>query len=186
MKEVEIKFRVADIAALEEKLRAAGFKLKTARTHEFNILYDLADGGLRKRGEILRIRKYGDTWTLTHKAKGETRPHKSRIEMETQVEDGEQLAAIFAALGFRPVFRYEKFRSEWADGSGHVVIDETPIGNMAEVEGAPEWIDEIAAKLGVKRADYSTKSYAELFSEWKRETGSEAMEMTWKAMGGRG
>ena len=50
MKEVEIKFRVADIAALEEKLRAAGFKLKTARTHEFNILYDLADGGLRKRG----------------------------------------------------------------------------------------------------------------------------------------
>ena len=51
MKEVEIKFRVADIAALEEKLRAAGFKLKTARTHEFNILYDLADGGLRKRGE---------------------------------------------------------------------------------------------------------------------------------------
>src|SRR5207237_414107 len=118
MKEVEIKFRVADIAALEEKLRAAGFKLKTARTHEFNILYDLADGSLRKRGEILRIRKYGDTWTVTHKAGGEAGPHKSRIEAETKVEDREQLTAIFTALGYRPMFRYEKFRTEWASGSG--------------------------------------------------------------------
>ena len=184
MKEVEIKFRVADIAALETKLRAAGFKLKTARTHEFNTLYDHPDRWLRKRGEVLRIRKYDDTWTLTHKAKSDAGPHKSRIETETKVEEGEQLAAIFVALGYQPTFRYEKFRTEWAGGGGHVVIDETPIGNIAEIEGVAEWIDETAKNLGVESREYSTKSYAELFAEWKRETRSDAAEMTWKAIGG--
>ena len=183
MKEIEIKFHVADIAALKKKLRIAKFKPKTRRTHEFNTLYDLPDGALRRRGELLRIRKYGDTWTLTHKSKGKVGRHKSRTEVETSVENGEQLAQIFQALEFVPTFRYEKFRTEWACDNGHVVIDETPIGNFAEIEGAARWIDLTAKALGVKPSDYSVKSYAELFEDWKRKNGCPAIEMTWKAVG---
>ena len=29
-----------------------------------------------------------------------------------------------------------KIRYEWSDGKGHVVVDETPIGNFGEIEGA--------------------------------------------------
>src|SRR5579859_2442643 len=118
MKEVEIKFNVADLAALRKQLPALRFKLKTRRTREFNTLYDLPDGSLRQRGEILRLRKYGDDWKLTHKAKGSAGRHKSREENESCVEDGKQMEKIIAALGYCPSFRYEKFREEWSSGNG--------------------------------------------------------------------
>jgi inorganic triphosphatase YgiF len=57
--EIEIKFRVADSRALTRKLRDAGFRLVTKRTHEMNTLYDLPGDVLRNRRELLRIRKYG-------------------------------------------------------------------------------------------------------------------------------
>jgi len=67
---------------------------------------------------------------LTHKAKSEDRRHKVRVEVETRVEDGQEMDAILRALGFEPTFRYEKYRAEWSDGKGHVVLDETPIGDF--------------------------------------------------------
>jgi len=180
--EIEIKFRVDHLRALTGKLRAAGFRLVTRRTHEMNTLYDLPGEVLRKRNELLRIRKYGSEWNLTHKS-GTTRGrHSSRVELETKVADGEGLDAILRALGYAPSFRYEKFRAEWADGKGHVVVDETPIGNFCEIEGPPRWIDATAKKLGVMSADYITKNYAALFAEWKQATRSPAEEMTFGAV----
>jgi adenylate cyclase, class 2 len=177
-KEIEVKFRVRDIRALGRKLRAAGFRLKTRRTHEMNTLYDLPGQTLHRKGELLRLRKYGQEWVLTHKAKGKDGRHKSRAETETRVHDGRNTDAILRALGYVPSFRYEKFRAEWTDGKGHVVVDETPVGNFGEIEGAPRWIDSTAKKLGVNRADYITKNYATLFFDWKRKTKSPAREMT--------
>ena len=181
--EVEVKLRVADLDALTRKLSAASFKLSTPRTHEMNTLYDFSSKALRNRGEVLRIRKYGEKWTVTHKSKGNAGKHKSRMETETKLEDGEALAHIFAALGLSPSFRYEKFRAEWSDGEGHVVLDETPIGNIAEFEGTPEWIDRTAAQLGVKQSEYITMSYAQMFAAWRDKSGSKASEMTWAAIG---
>ncbi|MFB3815149.1 MAG: class IV adenylate cyclase [Terriglobales bacterium] len=182
-REVEIKFLVADIGALETRLRERGFRQVTPPAHEMNTLYDTSDRRLRRAGELLRIRRYGDRWILTHKAKGKTGTHKSRVETETEVADGESLAQILRSLGFSPSFRYEKFRSEWTDSKGHVVIDRTPIGNVAEIEGKPDWIDATAAALGVSRAQYITANYAQMFMEWKRRTGSQANEMTFAALG---
>jgi adenylate cyclase, class 2 len=176
--EIEIKFRVSDMRALRRKLTAAGFRLVTRRTHELNTLYDLPGEVLRSRNELLRIRKYGSAWTLTHKSGTRKAHHSSRIELETAVADGKQMDAILRALGYAPSFRYEKFRAEWTDGKGHVVTDETPIGNFAEIEGPPRWIDATARKLEVSRADYITKNYATLFLEWKHKTNSKAQEMT--------
>jgi adenylate cyclase class 2 len=184
-REVEIKFFVSDLKQLQRKLRAAGFRRITPRTHEMNTLYDLPGIPLRRRGELLRVRRYGKQWTFTHKAVARAGRHKSRAETETVVRDGGKLEGILRALGFQPTFRYEKFRSEWSDSRGHVVLDETPIGNVAEIEGPPRWIDRTAKRLGVKREDYSTASYATLFFDWKAATGSSAEEMTFKALGKR-
>jgi adenylate cyclase class 2 len=177
--EVEVKLLVSDLDSLTRKLIASGFKLVTPRTHEMNTLYDFSGGRLRSRGEVLRIRKYGDKWTITHKTKGSAGKHKSRMETETKVEDGEALAHIFEALGLAPSFRYEKYRAEWGDGEGHVVLDETPIGNIAELEGPPEWIDRVAKALGIKESQYITQSYAQMFYAWCEQTDSKAREMTW-------
>src|SRR5215475_5611220 len=181
--EIEVKFQMKNLAALTDKLGKNGFHLVTPRTHEMNTLYDTLDGALRARGELLRIRRYGQTWKVTHKTKGGTGKHKTRMETETKIDDGQALATIFAAVGLVPSFRYEKFRTEWSDETGHVVLDETPIGNIAEIEGPPEWIDTTAEKLGINHSDYITDSYAQMFFEWKKKTKSSAQEMTWKAVG---
>ncbi len=180
--EIEIKFRVADLGTLTRRLRDRGFRLITKRTHEINTLYDLDGLPLRKRGELLRLREYGGVWTLTHKAKGKAGRHKTRIENETRVADGKSMEAILRALGFLPTFRYEKLRAEWTDGKGHVVVDETPIGNFGEIEGPPRWIDKSALLLQIDRKDYITDTYAALFFRWKQETDSRANEMTFRAV----
>jgi adenylate cyclase class 2 len=181
-KEVEIKFRVDNVRGLVQRLREAGFRLVTRRTHEMNTLYDLPGQPLRKRGDLLRLRKYGSEWLLTHKAKGKAGRHKTRVEMETKVADGTKMEAILRALGYTPTFRYEKFRSEWADGKGHIVVDETPIGNFGEIEGPARWIDQTARRVGIRPSEYITLTYAGLFFEWKRRTGSPAKEMTFAAV----
>lgn len=180
--EVEIKFIIEDLKALNARLRADGFYLITKRTPETNTLYDLPGYPLRQKGEVLRLRSYGDRWTVTFKAKGKAGRHKSRKEIETRIEDGPAMAGILEALGFAPSFRYEKFRTEWADAKGHVVVDETPIGNFGEIEGPARWIDTVARRLEITADRYITDSYAVLFLKWKQETGSKATDMLFKAM----
>jgi len=185
MREIEIKFRIPDLASLTTRLREIGLKQITPRTNEMNTLYDLPGRPLRAKGDLLRLRKYGDTWVLTHKTKSkdDAGPHKIRVETETRVEDGATMEAILIALQFQPTFRYEKFRAEWQGEQGHVVIDETPIGNFGEIEGPPDWIDSIARDLGVSSKDYLTETYAGLFFAWKRQSKSPAQEMTFDAVG---
>jgi adenylate cyclase, class 2 len=182
MKEIEIKFRVKSLPALNRRLRELGFHQETTRTHEMNTLYDLPGAQLRNRKELLRLRQYGKEWKLTHKSGSKIGRHSSRQELETAVGDGKKMDAILRALGYASTFRYEKFRAEWTDGKGQVVVDETPIGNFCEIEGPPRWIDATAKKLGVEQDQYITKNYATLFADWKKATKSKTEEMTFKTI----
>jgi adenylate cyclase class 2 len=108
---------------------------------------------------------------------------KVRIETESEVSDGDALAEIFSRLGFEPAFRYEKYRSEYSHpraSAGHVVVDETPIGVYAELEGPTGWIDQTLVALGVDAADCLTESYGRLFMAWKKRTGSPAENLTFE------
>ena len=185
--ETEIKFRVHDLAALDAGLRAAGFHIDTPRTFESNVLYDTPDRSMRARTEILRIRNYGGRIIVTHKrlpdsGVGEDR-HKHRVETETEVSDERAIEGIFLSLGLVAAFRYEKWRCEWSDGEGHCVVDELPIGNYAELEGSPEWIDRVAPQLGIAPADYITLSYGRLFDIWRAEYHSDAQNLTFAEVG---
>ena len=182
--EIEIKFKVADLPRLSTRLKELRFEQVTPRTHEMNTLFDLPGQPLRKRGDLLRLRKYGDIWVLTHKSKGKLKegPHKIRVETETRIEDGVKMEAILRALQFEPSFRYEKFRAEWNRDQGHVVIDETPIGNFGEIEGPADWIDAVAQELNIDPKDYMRDNYAALFFSWKEQTRSTADEMTFAAV----
>jgi len=188
--ETEIKFRVADQAALEGKLVRFGFTLITPRSFESNTLYDTPDRGLRLKRELVRIRNYAGKWLLTHKRVpdtgiGEDR-HKHRIETETELSDGLALGEVFLSVGLVPVFVYEKWRTEWADNSsgegGHCVVDETPLGTFAELEGTPEWIDRIAERLSIAPEERLTISYGRLFEQWRERTGSAARDLTFAAV----
>jgi adenylate cyclase class 2 len=184
--EIEVKFRVEDAEALEQKLRQGGFRCVTPRTFERNVLYDSPDRKLRASQSILRIRKYGERWVLTHKALPQDHDpmarHKHRVETETEVADGEALGTVFEQLGYQPAFTYEKWRTEYADNTGHCVIDETPIGTFAELEGPEEWIDTTAARFGLDPSSLMTLSYGRLFDEWRKTTGSAASDLTFEAI----
>jgi len=186
--ETEIKFLLTDVAGFPDRLAAAGFTLQTPRTFESNVLYDTPERTMRGRTEILRIREYGGRWTVTHKRPPEDGPaedlHKHRIETETEVGDGAALAEVFRSLGLKASFRYEKWRAEWTDGEGHCVVDETPIGNYAELEGTSEWIDRAAARLGVAQNLYLTLSYGRLFDLWRQEHNSSVEDLTFAAVRG--
>jgi adenylate cyclase, class 2 len=180
--ETEVKIRVLDRDAFEHKLPALGFAQVTARTLERNTLYDTPERRLRNSRQILRIRQYGSKWVVTHKSvpSGQTEegPHKNRVETETVVEDGPVMGQVFEALGFGAVFVYEKWRTEWADQQGHCVLDETPLGVYAELEGPSDWIDATAQRLGIRESEFITLSYGRIFECWRDETGSQAQNFT--------
>jgi adenylate cyclase, class 2 len=181
--EIELKFPVTDERMFRSQVSELGFRLETERTFESNTLYDTPERRLRSSKQLLRLRQYGTRCTVTHKRQA---PHsdagtryKTRIETESLVEDAEALAEIFSQLGYAPVFRYEKYRTEWvAESGGHLVLDETPIGLWAELEGEPAWIDSVLQKLGVAPESCSTASYGTLFLQWKAATGSPAEHLT--------
>ena len=62
--ETEVKFRIENISALSAGLPSLGFRLITPRTHEMNTLFDLPGRPLRRKGSLLRLRKYGDRWIV--------------------------------------------------------------------------------------------------------------------------
>jgi adenylate cyclase class 2 len=185
--EIELKFLIADAAALEAQLPALGFHLDTPRTFEQNTLYDTPERRLRETQQILRIRQYGNLWTVTHKrpdtVDGDPR-YKIRIETETHVDDAPAIAEIFCQLGYCAMFRYEKYRTEWSHPTEdavsplHLVIDETPIGIYGELEGPTVWIDRMLEALHIAPADCTTKSYGKLFLDWKARMGSSAENLT--------
>ncbi len=190
--EIELKFPVANPESLQVRLADLGFHLVTPRTYESNTLYDTPNRDLRARREVLRIRQYGALCTVTHKRQTDqhdpvdTTRYKVRIETETIVAEREALAEIFHQLGYNAVFVYEKYRTEWAHGvdrnSAYLVIDETPIGTYAELEGPTGWIDRTLAMLDVNPSHCLTDSYGKLFLDWKQRTGSPAEHLTFAAV----
>src|ERR1700722_18322479 len=97
--------------------------------------------------------------------------------------DGNALEQILNEIGFHPIFRYEKFRTEYmkAPGAGKVMLDETPVGNFFEIEGSPRWIDRTARLLGFTTNDYITRSYGYLYLAYCRERRMAPSDMLFSA-----
>lgn len=190
--EIELKFPVSDPASFQAILPRFGFHLETPRTFEHNTLYDTPARDLRARKQILRLRQYGNRCTLTHKRQPDSNPtdttrYKIRIETETTVAERSAMAEIFTQLGYAPAFIYEKYRSEWSHPAGtngeitaHLVLDETPLGNYAELEGPTAWIDQTLTDLNIDPTTCITDSYGKLFLDWKARTSSLANNLTFE------
>lgn len=185
-RETEIKVRV-DARAVRRLLQRSGFRVKRRRVFESNIIYDTSDLALRRQGRLLRLRRAGDRVTLTVKGPADSGKHKSREELECRVPSFELVDRIIRGIGFIPVFRYEKYRTEYAlvEGTGTVMLDVTPIGDFLELEGAPEWIDDTARRLGFAESAYITASYAALHAEHCRASGSPWCDMVFAERGRR-
>lgn len=163
-REIEVKVRVARTPrTVIRSLLAAGFTLRSRRSHESNVLYDFPDGRLRRSGCALRIRRCGNVGLLTFKGRKSVRDGmKSREEIETRIDDASALETVIRRVGMKPSFRYEKYRTTYARGSLLAMIDETPIGNFIEIEGAPAEIDAACRELGIPKEARIRETYFEL------------------------
>jgi adenylate cyclase class 2 len=210
--EIEIKLRVANVSELRRRLNQLGAREVSLRTHESNTLYDTPKKALARRSQLIRIRiektspaKHGAhrpqpaqavlTFKGPPQASSHVRPaigttryksrYKVREEVEIAISDAEQMHRILIALGLRPIFRYEKFRTTYAlRGLRNLKIefDETPIGTFLELEGSPSAIDRAARLLGYARSHYITQSYGALYIADRREPGAGS---SWSPPGNR-
>ncbi len=181
-RETEIKLAVGGVAEGRALLRRAGFRIFRRRVFERNIVLDTPGQTLRASGALLRVREAGGKTWLTYKGPAAPGKHKSREELETEIPSASPIAAIFERLGFRPIFRYEKYRAEYrqASGGGIATLDETPIGVYLELEGSPQWIDRAARRLGFDEREYITASYARLYLDWCARAGSKPGDMIFR------
>ncbi|MGH9560335.1 MAG: CYTH domain-containing protein, partial [Terracidiphilus sp.] len=90
--------------------------------------------------------------------------YKEKLESEFAVATPKRWERSLRAIGFKPGFRYEKYRSSFRLRGVHVCLDETPIGAFLELEGSPAAIDRIARQLGYKPRDYIRGTYWDLYA----------------------
>jgi adenylate cyclase class 2 len=149
-------------------------------------VFDTGDLRLRNEGQLLRLRRFGTAVILTFKGIPIEGRHKEREEIEITVSDAGSMSLILERLGLRPVFRYEKFRTEYSrpGQEGVITVDETPIGNFIELEGPPAWIDDTAARLGFHEGEYIKRSYGSLYIQHCASTGTAPGDMLFATKAG--
>ena len=166
--EIEVKFPLRDRNELVRKLHEIGAQRLYPETFEDNIVLDRR-GDLKTKGALLRVRKFGKYSIATYKGPMSIDGGvKSREEVQTGVESFELAIQLFDALGFKPVFRYQKFREVWRLREVEVVLDRTPIGDYFEIEGPMETIRSIAAELGMNMDQAIRQTYADLYRQARR------------------
>jgi len=176
--ETEIKLRADDPRAVLASLQSLGSILCRKRHFEDNYLLDYRNGRIRRSGSLLRVRLTGRHAALTYKGPSRILHRvKARREVETTVADGVVLLTLLEELGLRTVFRYQKYRTIFQYGALLITLDETPIGNYFEIEGAPSRIESLAKRLGYGRNEFITKTYFELFTSYREANGIRSRDM---------
>ncbi|MCI0609473.1 MAG: class IV adenylate cyclase, partial [Anaerolineae bacterium] len=142
--EIEAKFYVSDLERITTRLHELGAFLIQPRVLETNIRFDLPDASLRSERRVLRLRRDTEA-RLTYKDPSQNEKGVlSRREIEFTVEDFDKAKQFLEALGYQPIFYYEKYRTtytlesdsllsethEQARGlqSCHIMLDELPYG----------------------------------------------------------
>ena len=166
--EIEIKFPLTDRGALTRRLQEIGAHRLYPETFEDNIVLDRR-GELRTKGALLRVRKFGKYAIATYKGPMSMEGGiKKREEVQTGVESFELAIELLDALGFKPVFRYQKFREVWRVKDVEIVLDRTPIGEFFEIEGPIDVIRSVAADLGMNMEQALRSTYADLYRQARR------------------
>jgi adenylate cyclase, class 2 len=177
MYEVELKFAVADRAALEERLTRLGATISDAHA-EADTYFSHPGRDFAQTDEALRIRRKGEANRLTYKGPKIDAATKTRHEIDLPFPSGESAAqawtVLLEALGFAAVGQVRKSRRKaaipWQGRSVEGSLDAVEsLGNYfelellaepAEVESARSCILALAAELGLDRGE--RRSYREL------------------------
>lgn len=169
--EVEVKFWVADLAAVRRQLAATGAAPTRPRVFERNVRYDNAWDGLARAGKLLRLRQ-DSAARLTYKGPpldGDVVASEARVreELEVDLSDFDTAHRLLLRLGFEARQVYEKYREAFQIGAVEVVLDELPFGDFVELEGPEAALHPVAAALGLDWEQRILANYLYLLEEMK-------------------
>jgi adenylate cyclase, class 2 len=140
--EVEMKFPVADVSALESELKELGAKICEPKT-EVDVYFAHPARDFSETDEALRIRRKGSHNFITYKGPKIDATTKTRREIDLPLPEGESAAetwtGLLAALGFSPVGEVVKSRRKaqvaWQGRSIEVSLDHIDrLGDFVELE----------------------------------------------------
>ena len=201
MQEIEAKFYVRDLKKIEVCLQDLETHLIQPRVLETNIRFDLPNGGLSSKGQVLRLRQDTEA-RLTYKGAGTSEQGVvNRTEIEFVVEDFEKAKSFLEVLGYQKLLQYDKYRTMYALESTsllvesqqhtlsgtravglqscHIMLDELPYGNFVEIEGEDiAAIHNIADKLNLNWQAVISKSYSALFEITRQSLGLTFTDLT--------
>jgi adenylate cyclase, class 2 len=170
--ELEVKYLLADLAKLEQRLKTLGAFQDSQRTHEVNLRFDTPDGALEMGRQVLRLRK-DRAVHLTYKGPSSSQEGvRVRTEIEFTVEDFDKAHRFLEALGYQVAFMYEKYRTTYTLDGVKILLDELPYGNFVEIEGSnPQVIHSVNDHLGLDWEKRAPESYSVLFEALKTRRG---------------
>ncbi|MBY8982388.1 MAG: class IV adenylate cyclase [Candidatus Lokiarchaeota archaeon] len=194
MIEVEIKTYIKDPKFIQKQLNNMNAQYICSLIHE-DTYYNMPEGlrDFKKTDEALRIRnstkfdKFNKEIPqktgiyLTYKGKKLDNDTKTRRELETKIQNGNNIKKIFELLGFKEVLTVKKerelYKLAYKSHKIEILLDYIPfldqfflevefIAKSEEnVEVIKDLLFEFLDKLGLERKDSIRKSYLELITE---------------------
>lgn len=174
--EIEAKMQVHNAPALHDRLVALNATQGPVML-ETNTYFDTPQSSLKSADQGLRVRverpldsKKLQT-TITHKGPRAHGKLKSRWETEVRVSDDKAAAQLLSALGFQPVFTFEKRRALWDLDGCHIALDHLPyLGDFVEIEGpSDEAVMTMRDKLDLADMPLIQASYISMLSTYLAE-----------------
>jgi adenylate cyclase class 2 len=183
MIEVEFKAKIENYEKFIEaknKILSLGSKL-ISKTLEEDIYFQHPLRDFSKTDEALRLRGTNGKNYLTYKGAKISKISKTRLEIQTEIENFENTKEIFLKLGFKPVATISKKREKYILENTFIYMDEVKdLGYFIEIEEETEnelsikIIEEklikILEKINIPKKSITRKSYLELLLEKKKIT----------------
>lgn len=186
--EVEQKFPVADLAAVNAQLHALGARF-SAPLDQIDRYFAHPVRDFAATDEALRIRRVANENCITYKGPKLDSTTKTRREIELPLSGGEEHLAryteLLTALGFSVVAEVHKHRTpaelHWQGRNVEAALDEVAgVGTFVELEiladeanldASRSALASLAAKLGLSNSE--RRSYLELLLERQSEVASD-------------
>jgi len=176
--EIEVKFYLADIEGMRNKILKLGAKSK-GRLFETNILYEDKNNSLIKKKSLLRLRQDEKTMlTLKSRPPVKSKDYKIVNELEVEVSDFATMGQILQMLGFHPEQKYEKWRETIVSDQTVFCLDRMPYGDFLEIEGQEKDIRYYASKFGLNWQNRIIFSYLAIFEMMRKNLNLDFNDLT--------
>ncbi len=171
-REVEVKAEVEE--DLGERIEKAGGK-RLREVFQEDVYFRHPCRDFAERDEALRLRREGESYTLTFKGRRVGAGAKMREEIEVSLQDPEGAVSLLERLGFEKAFVIRKRRREFLVEGVLVSLDDVEgLGRFVEMEvlmkgDSPEEAERlkdrllrVSEMLGIDKSRLTTESYLEM------------------------